>query len=51
VIDRRSGEWADTHMFIFWDGCWRWAGNLGGPYYDWRESETFFIKELLRNLI
>jgi len=48
ITNSRTGRWEDTLMFIFWDGQWQRAGNQGGPYYDWRDSELFFIKAELR---
>ena len=35
-------ELGETYMFVFWQGKWRWAGNVAIPQ-NWRYSQDFFL--------
>lgn len=50
VIDKNTKKWEDTLMFIFWKGKWFKCGNMGGPYYDWRSSESWFREIFLMEI-
>jgi hypothetical protein len=40
--DVSKRELGETYIFIFWEGKWRWSGNVGVPT-NWRYAQDFFL--------
>jgi len=47
VKDIETDKWTDTLLFIYWKGKWYRWGNMGGPFYDWRQNEERLSKQFI----
>ena len=45
--NKKNHQWEDTFLFQYWKGEWKRWGNMGGPFYDWRDSSLRMQKDFL----